>query len=39
VITDKDVGEEVNGYKNQGYTCRCLESDRTPKVTPRGAFG
>jgi hypothetical protein len=19
VITDKDVGEEVNGYKNQGY--------------------
>jgi hypothetical protein len=19
VITDKDVGEEVNGYKNEGY--------------------
>jgi hypothetical protein len=20
-------------------SCRCLESDRTPRVTPRGAFG
>jgi hypothetical protein len=37
VITDKDVGEEVNGHKNQGYEYRKgWSSDMTYKWKRRG---
>jgi hypothetical protein len=37
VITDKDVGEEVNWHKNKGYKChKGWSLDRTCKWIRRG---
>jgi hypothetical protein len=34
-----NLGLSISGQKLNFGPCRCLEADRAPGVTPRGAFG